>query len=113
MIKKLYKEPDEYMVIKIGYNKGGVNNFTQNYEEKGFYIYFELKKFVDNSSIYMPQSGENFKLLVKPTRKYSERTKEKLLKIVEENRDNLFNLYELYLNGKDITKYLNSIFDIN
>lgn len=103
-IRKLYKEPNEYIVIELTYKKDGFNSFLNENEKRGYYLYFLVQKISGRTREYTPLDDNNFKLLIKEVKRYSQKTMKQLEEKFTNNGDELFNIYKRYLNGERVSE---------
>ena len=83
-----------YMIIKANYRLGGINHFGNKIEERGYEISFSTKEIHDSWERYSPASGENFRIFVKPAKRYSDKAFKKIEDFIEANKKALFNAYK-------------------
>ena len=83
-----------YMVIEANYRLGGMNYFSGKIEERGYEIDFSIKEISDGWEQYTPASNENFRIFVKPAKRYSDKAFKKVEAFIEANKETLFDAYE-------------------
>lgn len=69
--------------ISVSYNNGGINYFSGNSEQKGFWGYFTVCERTEFGSFRsFPTDSENFKMLLLPASRNSKLKIEKLIELV-------------------------------
>ena len=87
-------EGNTYLRIKLYYDKGGMNYFTGKKEPRGFRISVSPVKIEGTTLKYGDLRGpDKFRVFLKEVKRYSKKTEEKLLKLLHEHADNIYEAY--------------------
>jgi hypothetical protein len=91
---------NKVMIIEPVYFKKSYNYIYNKEEPGGYRISFSIAEKDGNTTIITPMDSKNFRIFLLPAKRYSEKKIEKIGKVLENNRDKLFELYEKYINNE-------------
>jgi len=96
-----------YYTFKIMYDLGGYNYYFNKEEPRGYRL--NVEKYIIDGSFkkVMPQDEDNFRIFIKQAKRYNRRTYNKLNKTLNENQEELIDLY-----FNDRKKFIEKVFKI-